>query len=75
LFPLVGSAWDADTGTDGSVYIDQVERPVSLMSLSAGEHATELAHYPLYNDDAQSAVLVDGRAVSPGACVPDAYFR
>jgi hypothetical protein len=64
LFPLTSNAWNADTGPDSAVYIDQLERPVSLLRFSAsGGHAVELGHYPLHDDDAQFAVLGDGRAV------------
>jgi predicted Ser/Thr protein kinase len=64
LFPLTSSAWNTDAGPDGALYIDQLERPVSLLRFSAsGGHAVELGHYPLHDDDAQFAVLGDGRAV------------
>ena len=64
LFPLTAAAWSADTGPDNAVYLDQVERPVSLLRFPAGGgHAVELAQYPLHDDDAEFAVLGEGRAV------------
>jgi hypothetical protein len=65
LFPLTGSTSSADTATDGSVYIDQVHRPVSLLRFpEKGGHSVELARYPDVGDySAQFAVRPDGRAV------------
>jgi hypothetical protein len=57
-------AWDADVGPDGAVYIDQMDRPVSLLRFSAsGGHAAEVARYPLQDYDCQFAILGDGRVV------------
>ena len=65
LFPLTNAIWSADTGADGSVYVDQVERPVSLLRLSLkGGHTVELARYQDVGDySTQFKALPDGRVV------------
>jgi hypothetical protein len=65
LFPLTSMAWSADTAVDGSVYVDEVNRPVSLVRFSQkGGHAVELARYPeLDGFFVQFAALPDGRVV------------
>jgi hypothetical protein len=63
LFPSTSSTLAADTARDGSVYIDQVDRPVSLLRFPAtGGHAVELARYQA-TDFGHFILLPDGRAV------------
>jgi hypothetical protein len=71
LLTLTNSVYSIDPAGDGSIYLDQVERPADVVRFSAqGGHADKLATLPDYEgpaspslDDENFAVLPDGRAV------------
>jgi hypothetical protein len=72
VLTLTNSLFSLDTGADGSLYVDQVERPGELLRFSAqGGHAERIAAVPAYEaagspssgDEEGFAVLPDGRAV------------
>jgi hypothetical protein len=71
LLSLTSAVFDVDAGPDGSIYLDQVERPVHLLRFSAQEGRVErIANLPGYeapgapwNADENFAVLPDGRVV------------
>jgi eukaryotic-like serine/threonine-protein kinase len=64
LFPLTSNVWSSDTGAGGSVYLDQLNRSMSLLRFSPrGGHAVEIARFPLEDYVAEFAALPDGRAV------------
>jgi predicted Ser/Thr protein kinase/WD40 repeat protein len=53
-----------DGGPDGSIYLDQVDRPMYLLRFSAsGGHAGKVATFPPQLGSASIAVLPDGRIV------------
>ena len=72
LFTTTSEAWSIDTGPDGSVYLDQIDRPTHLFRFHAdGGHAEPVAAvsfppvlgYLLHT----FAMLPDGRIVTPVA--------
>jgi hypothetical protein len=71
LLTLANSVYSIDPAADGSIYLDQVERPADVVRFSAqGGHAEKIATLPNYEGTATSsvdeesfAVLPDGRAV------------
>ena len=71
LLTLTSSLYSIDTGADGSIYVDQVERPVDVVRFSAqGGRTQKIATLAGFEapgsptlDDESFAVLADGRAV------------
>ena len=71
LLSLTGNVLSLDSGADGSIYLDQSERPTDLLRFPAhGGHAERIAGLPDYETpgspnfyDEAFAVLPDGRTV------------
>jgi predicted Ser/Thr protein kinase len=71
LLTLTSIVYSLDSAADGSIYVDQVDRPADLVRFSAqGGHVETIATVPGYEgpggpslDDESFAVLPDGRAV------------
>ena len=71
LLSLTSPVFSLDAGPDGSIYLDQEERPVDLLRFSAQDgHAEKIARLPAYEtpgapwfEEESFAVLPDGRAV------------
>ncbi len=68
MFTVSDPAWSMDTAPDGSIYLDQVSRPVHLIRFSPAGHAEAFASVDIPQISVQThtfALLPDGRAVVP----------
>jgi hypothetical protein len=64
LFPATAFAFGMDTALDGSIYLDQSDRTVTLQRFPvSGGHAVQVAQYPIQDVFTQFASLADGRFV------------
>ncbi|MGD0873289.1 MAG: protein kinase [Bryobacteraceae bacterium] len=71
LLSLTNTVFAVDSGADGSIYVDQVDRPVDLLRFSVqGGHVERIATLPAYEapgapylDSESFAILPDGRVV------------
>ena len=66
LLTLTNAVDGLDIGPDGSIFLDQVERPPELLRFPAsGGHAEKIADLTAVPGGGGLAVLPDGRAVAP----------
>jgi eukaryotic-like serine/threonine-protein kinase len=72
LFTATSQAWFLDTGPDGGIYLDQIDRPIHVLRFPAeGGHAEVVGAIAtsgvagFFNDVHTFAVLPDGRLVVP----------
>jgi len=66
LLTVTGPVWGLESGTDGSLYANIVDRPVDLVRFASdGSQAERLASFKQIPDLTTMAVLPDGRAVVP----------
>ena len=66
LLTLTNEAYGLDIGPDGSIFLDQVERPPELLRFPAsGGHVEKIADLTTVPGSVSFAVLPDGRAVAP----------
>jgi len=74
LFTTTSQAWFMDTGPDGGIYLDQIDRPIHVLRFPAtGGHVEVVGAIAtsgvagFFNDVHTFAVLPDGRVVVPQA--------
>jgi hypothetical protein len=66
LFTVTSEVWGIDTGPDGSLYLNLVERPADLVRLSlTGEPPEKIAAFQAIGRVGMILVLPDGRVVIP----------
>jgi serine/threonine protein kinase/WD40 repeat protein len=67
LLTVTQSVWGMDAGSDGSVYVNLVDRPADLVRFSLhGDRSEKIASFPQLSFPDVISLLPDGRAVVPG---------
>src|SRR5262249_47960983 len=64
LFTTTNDVWGVDAASDGSIYVNLIDRPVTVVRLSLEGKAESIAKFPLLEGTA-ILMLPHGRAVVP----------